>query len=284
MAEQVAVASTAPPMARDGGAPSPIGAHPIRFRGGGFMPAPSGRVSLLTLLVVLAIWQAAGSLGLVSGLFLPAPMAIGRALWQLAVSGELWRHLSVSLMRIGLGWVIGTSAGLLVGLAVGLWSVARSIGLPMVSALFPIPKIALLPLLILWLGIGETSKVATIALGTFFPTVIATYSGVDQVPRNLIRMAQSFELPFLSILRKVVLPGALPSIIAGFRISASIALLLVVSAEMIGAERGIGAFVLQAGNLMQTDQLMAGVVILSILGLTIARVIGFLERRLLRWR
>ena len=125
-------------------------------------------------------------------------------------------------MRIGAGWVVGTAIGISVGLAVGLFSLARAAGLPIVSALFPIPKIALLPLLILWLGIGEASKIATIALGVFFPTVIAVYSGVDQVPKNLIHMAQSFEVPFLAIVRKVIWPGALPNIVAGFRISASI--------------------------------------------------------------
>ncbi len=105
----------------------------------------------------------------------------------------------------------------------------------------------------------------------FFSTAISVYSGVDAVPRNLIRMAQSFNVPFHAIVRRVIWPGALPSILAGFRITASIALLLVVSAEMIGAEYGIGAFVLQAGNLMQTDQLLAGVVILSLFGLAVGQ-------------
>jgi ABC-type nitrate/sulfonate/bicarbonate transport system permease component len=265
-------------------AQSPAARQALRFRATGFAPAPRGATSWLVFVIVLALWQAAGWLGLASALFLPSPSAIVRALWRLAASGELWTHVSISLMRIGAGWIIGTGIGISVGLAVGLFSFARAAGLPIVSALFPIPKIALLPLLILWLGIGETSKIATIALGVFFPTVIAVYSGVDQVPNNLIRMAQSFELPFLAIVRKVVVPGALPNIVAGFRISASIALLLVVSAEMIGAEAGIGAFVLQAGNLMQTDQLMAGVVVLSILGLAVARGIGALEARVTRWR
>jgi ABC-type nitrate/sulfonate/bicarbonate transport system permease component len=256
----------------------------VRFRATGFAPAPRGLTSWIVFAVVLAAWQAAGSLGLVSALFLPTPIAVLRALWRLAISGELPAHVLISLLRIGSGWIIGTAAGISVGLAVGLFSFARAAGLPIVSALFPIPKIALLPLLILWLGIGEGAKIATIALGVFFPTVIAVYSGVDQVPRNLIRMAQSFELPFLDIVRKVVLPGALPTIVAGFRISASIALLLVVSAEMIGAETGIGAFVLQAGNLMQTDQLIAGVVVLSLLGLVVARAIGALETKVTRWR
>ena len=174
--------------------------------------------------------------------------------------------------------------GLLVGFGIGLSTLARGVGITFISALFPIPKIALLPLLILWLGIGEEPKIATIALGGFFSTAISVYSGVDAVPRNLIRMAQSFNVPFHAIVRRVIWPGALPSILAGFRITASVALLLVVSAEMIGAEYGIGAFVLQAGNLMQTDQLLAGVVILSLFGLVVGKLINMLEARLLHWR
>jgi NitT/TauT family transport system permease protein len=126
--------------------------------------------------------------------------------------------------------------------------------------------------------------VATIAFGTFFPTVINVYAGVDAVPRSLVRMGQSFGLGPLVIVRKIILPGALPGMLAGARISSSIALVLLVAAEMIGAEHGIGAFVLQAGNLMRTDRLMAGVVLLSLLGLAIGGVIGALERRLLAWR
>src|SRR5262245_23776916 len=256
----------------------------VNFRGGGFDPVPRKWVSWLFFAGALVAWQAASDARLVDPLFLPSPLQIAHALRELAGSGELARHFGASLMRIGAGWLIGAAAGMVLGGLIGLFWTWRSAGLPFISALFPIPKIALLPLLILWLGIGETSKIATIALGVFFPTVIAVYSGVDQVPRNLIRMAQSFELPFLDIVRKVVLPGALPTIVAGFRISASIALLLVVSAEMIGAETGIGAFVLQTGNLMQTDQLIAGVVVLSLLGLVVARAIGALETKVTRWR
>ena len=156
--------------------------------------------------------------------------------------------------------------------------------LPLVSALFPIPKIALLPLFIVWFGIGEGSKVATILFGTFFPTVIATYGGVDSVDRGLIRMGQSFGLSAWAIVRKIILPGALPAILSGFRISVSIAIVLLVAAEMIGAEYGIGAYVLMAGALFATDQLIAGVALLSLLGVSLAALIGLLERRLLRWR
>ena len=263
-------------------------ARPVRFRGAGFVPSADRRgdwiAGWIALLAVLALWQLAGSAGLVNPLFLPTPLSIGRAIYQLAASGALWHHLSYSLMRIGVGWVLGTVAGIAVGFAIGLFTVARSVGITFISALFPIPKIALLPLLILWLGIGEEPKIATIALGVFFSTAISVYGGVDAVPRNLIRMAQSFNVPFSTIVRRVIWPGALPSILAGFRITASVALLLVVSAEMIGAEYGIGAFVLQAGNLMQTDQLLAGVVILSLFGLAVGKLISLLEARLLHWR
>jgi ABC-type nitrate/sulfonate/bicarbonate transport system permease component len=271
----------APQDQRDDVADAP---RPVKFRGAGFMPGTSRSSGWIALALVIAVWQLAGSTGLVNPLFLPAPSAIAIATYKLAMSGALWQHLGWSVMRIGTGWLFGTVAGILVGFGIGLSGLARGVGITFISALFPIPKIALLPLLILWLGIGEEPKIATIALGVFFSTAISVYSGVDAVPRNLIRMAQSFNVPFHLIVRRVIWPGALPSILAGFRITASVALLLVVSAEMIGAQYGIGAFVLQAGNLMQTDQLLAGVVILSLFGLAVGKLINWLETRLLHWR
>lgn len=263
---------------------APPGRRAVAFRGAGFLPAPKRLHSWLALAGLAAVWQAAIAIGWLNPVFLPSPASILRALWQLAISGELWRHLSASLLRIGAGWIIGTAVGLAIGIAMGLSSVSRAVGMPLVSAFYPVPKIALLPLLILWLGIGEAPKIATIAAGVFFPTVIATFSGVDGVPRNLIRMAQSFDLPVTAIVRKVILPSALPAILAGFRISVSTALLLVVAAEMIGAQYGLGAFLLAAGNLMQTDDLMAGVVVLSVLGLGLGALLSFAERMFLEWR
>ena len=258
--------------------------RPVEFRGGGFTPRVGRYSGWIALLLVIGLWQLAGSAALVNPLFLPPPSAIALAIYKLAISGALWQHLSASIMRIGSGWILGTIAGVAVGFAIGLSSLARGVGITFISALFPIPKIALLPLLILWLGIGEEPKIATIALGVFFSTAISVYRGVDSVPRTLSRMGQSFNVPFHSIVRRLIGPGALPSILAGFRITASVALLLVVSAEMIGAQYGIGAFVLQAGNLMQTDQLLAGVVILSLFGLAVGKLINWLETRLLHWR
>ncbi|MDX6750824.1 ABC transporter permease [Geminicoccaceae bacterium 1502E] len=257
---------------------------PVPFRGGGFEPRRIRHAALVSFCLLLVVWQASASLGWVSQLTLPGPLRILDALWAMTASGELFRHLGASLYRLIIGWSLGAVAGLALGLAIGMSSLARSVGIPMVSALFPIPKIAMLPLFILWFGIGEPSKVATIALGTFFPTAINAYAGVDAVPRSLVRMAQSFGLSTTAIVRTVILPGALPGMLAGIRISSSIALVLLVAAEMIGAEHGVGAMVLQAGNLMRTDRLMAGVVLLSVLGLLVSAVISRLELRLLRWR
>jgi len=258
--------------------------RPVAFRGGGFAPRLRYAVGAATIIGLIALWAVASRRGWVSPIALPAPEEVATAFIRLARSGELARHLEASLSRLAAGFVLGTFAGIVVGLAIGLLSLARSAGVPLIAALFPIPKIALLPLFIVWFGIGEASKVATIAFGAFFPVAVATYGGVDGVDRSLIRMAQSFGLPAAAIVRKIVLPGALPAILSGLRIAASIAIILIVAAEMIGANTGIGAFILAAGNLMQTDQLVAGVLVLSLLGLVIAALIGAAERYLLRWR
>lgn len=260
------------------------GGTPVPFRGGGFSPQPMKVVGPLVFVGLIAIWEWGSRAGWISPLVLPAPSEAFAAMTELAVSGDLWRHVSASVQRLVVGWTAGTALGLIVGVAIGLFSVARAGLSPLVSAIFPIPKIALLPLFVIWFGIGEGSKVATILFGTFFPTVIAVYGGVDNVDRNLIRMGQSFGLSWSSIVRKIILPGALPAILSGARISASIAIILLVAAEMIGAEYGIGAYVLLAGSLMATDQLIAGVAMLSILGLTVAWLIGRAERYFLRWR
>jgi ABC-type nitrate/sulfonate/bicarbonate transport system permease component len=256
----------------------------VVFRGAGFVSGSRRWAPWLAFALIIAAWEAASRLGLLPSLFMPAPSEVVKALHDLLIDGKLPVHIWASLKRILSGWVIGSIAGIAVGLVMGIFVMARSVGLPIVSALFPIPKIALLPLFILWFGIGEPSKIATIALGVFFPTVVSAYSAVDNVPRNLIRMAQSFGLTTRMIVFKVILPGAMPGILAGFRISSSIALILVVAAEMIGTQVGIGAFVLAAGNLMQIDQLIAGVTLLSILGLTVSALLGMIEKIVLRWR
>lgn len=256
----------------------------VRFRGGGFSPRPHRWIGGIVLVALIILVEAGTRAGWISALTLPKPSDVLVTFQELWESGLLFRHLFPSLTRLVVGAMLGISIGISVGILIGLFSHIRAGLVPLVAAIFPIPKIALLPLFVIWFGIDEGSKYALIALGTFTPTVVATYGAVDNVDRTLIRMGQSFGLSWQSIVAKIVLPGAMPGILSGLRISLAIAIILLVAAEMLGAEYGIGAYILEAGSLYDLERLFAGVVILSLLGILVSTAIGQIERRLLNWR
>ncbi|MEO0387138.1 MAG: ABC transporter permease [Pseudomonadota bacterium] len=259
-------------------------ARPVRFRGGGFKPRPRAGIGILVFILLIALAEWGTRAGWISALTLPRPSDVGATFGELYDSGQLWANLAPSLSRLAVGAAMGAGLGIVVGVLIGLFSLVRAGLVPLVAAIFPIPKIALLPLFVIWFGIDEGSKYALIAFGTFTPTVVATYGAVDSVDRGLIRMGQSFGLPWASIVWKIVLPGALPGILSGLRISLAIAIILLVAAEMLGAEYGIGAYILTAGSLYDLERLFAGVVILSLLGVGVSAAIGAIERHFLRWR
>ena len=241
-------------------------------------------VSVVSILCLLVIWELICQSGIVSSLFLPAPTAIISALLQMIADGEIGVSIAASLYRILAGFFIGSLVGLAVGLVTGTSALMDKIGTPIVNAIYPIPKIALLPLFILWLGIGELSKVTIIALGVFFPVAMNTYSGVKNVDTLLLKVAASFNASWWMTMKSVVLPNALPMIFAGLRLAAGTSLLLLVAAEMIAAQVGIGALILHYGDLMITDRLMAGVIVLSLLGLVFNLILQFLERKAIPWK
>lgn len=258
--------------------------HLVKFRGGGFAPTARRWVGLVVFVVLIALAEIGTRSGFISALTLPRPSDVLQTFVDLYNSGLLFTHLVPSLTRLAVGSALGISVGMSVGILIGLFSYIRAGLIPLVAAIFPIPKIALLPLFVIWFGIDEGSKYALIALGTFTPTVVATYGAVDNVDRTLIRMGQSFGLSWLSIVRKIVIPGAMPGILSGLRISLAIGIILLVAAEMLGAEYGIGAYILEAGALYDLERLFAGVVMLSVLGVVVSTLIGLVEKRLLRWR
>lgn len=241
-------------------------------------------VSYAAIFFLLAVWEIICRAGLVSSLFLPTPTQIFSALCAMTTSGELAENLADSLIRILAGFFIGSAVGLAVGLAAGVSSLAGRIANPLIDALYPIPKIALLPLFILWLGIGETSKISLIALGVFFPVALNAYAGARNTSPLLLKVAASFGARPLFLLTRVILPAALPMIFAGLRIAAATALLLLVAAEMIAAEKGIGALILRYGDLMLTDRLMAGLLVLSATGLLFQFLLHLAARRILPWK
>ncbi len=258
--------------------------RPVPFRGGGFRPRPIRFVDLAVFIVLIGLIEWGTRTGWISTLTLPRPSDVLATFGELYRTGALWDHLSISLSRLLVGSAIGVSAGIGLGLLIGLFSLIRAGLVPLVAAIFPIPEIALLPLFVTWFGIDEGLKYALIALGTFTPTVVATYGAVENVDRTLIRMGQSFGLSWLSIVRKIVLSGAMPGILSGLRISLAIGIILLVAAEMLGATHGVGAYILQAGSLYDLERLFAGVAILSVLGATVSFLIGQIEGRVLDWR
>lgn len=261
-----------------------VAGKPVTFRGGGFVPRTKRWVGFVVFALLIAFAEIGTRQGWISPLTLPKPSDVLITFQELWQSGLLFKHMVPSLTRLLVGATLGVMVGISVGVLIGLFSYVRAGLVPVVAALFPIPKIALLPLFVIWFGIDEASKYALIAFGTFTPTVVATYGAVDNVDRGLIRMGQSFGLTWWSIVRKIVLPGAMPGILSGLRISLAIAIILLVAAEMLGAEYGIGAYILEAGSLYDLERLFAGVVILSLLGVVVSTVISQIEKRLLRWR
>ena len=256
----------------------------VPFVGKGFRPESRRWVGYLVFISIIAAMELGTSSGVISSLTLPKPSDVLATIIELYNSGMLFKHLMPSISRLIVGSLIGISLGITIGTLIGLFSYIRSGLVPLVAAIFPIPKIALLPLFVIWFGIGEGSKYALIALGSFTPTVVATYGAVDNVDRTLIRMGQSFGLSWVSIVRKIVLPGAMPGILSGLRISLAISIILLVAAEMLGAEFGIGAYILEAGSLYDLERLFAGVTILSVFGVTVSVLVGMLEQKILKWR
>jgi NitT/TauT family transport system permease protein len=233
---------------------------------------------------LVVLWEVAARLKWVPPLFLPAPSLCALRAWELVRDGQLPVHIWASMKRILAGYALGVTAGLAVGVGTGFFGTARAIGQPLVHALFPIPKIAILPLLILWLGIGEPPKIAVIAIGAFFPMAINTHTGIVGCDPALLKAGIAFGANRWDLVKQVLLPAALPTIFAGLRLAAGMALLLVVSAELISADSGIGFFILNAADLLHTEDLVVGLAVLSALGVIFNVLIAGLERRVVRWK
>jgi NitT/TauT family transport system permease protein len=258
--------------------------HIIRNRVSFLEQKIPGYASVIGIVGILVLWEVICQLELVPPLFLPSPSSILLAGWDMLTSGELHENVLASLFRIAVGYAVGAVCGIVFGLLLGFSRWVDAVLTPIVYSIYPIPKIALLPLIILWLGIGETPKFTMIALGVFFPVVINTYSGVKNVDPIWIKAAVTFGSSHLNVIRKVILPGSLPMIFAGLKLAAGTSLLLLVSAEMIAAQQGLGSMILHYGNLMITTKLMVGVLILSLLGLLFNRGLQWLEHKLLPWK
>ncbi|EFE97369.1 taurine ABC transporter permease TauC [Serratia odorifera] len=245
-------------------------------------------LSAATLLVTLAVWWGITALGLISPLFLPSPQQVLHQLLTIAspqgfMDATLWQHLAASLGRILLALLAAVMIGVPVGIAMGLNDTVRGILDPLIEIYRPVPPLAYLPLMVIWFGIGETSKILLIYLAIFAPVTLSTVAGVRSVAQVRLRAARALGANRWQVLRFVVLPNALPEILTGIRIGLGVGWSTLVAAELIAATRGLGFMVQSAGEFLATDVVIAGISVIAIIAFGLELGLRALQRRLTPW-
>lgn len=241
---------------------------------------------LLPWLVPIALllgWQLAAQSGWLSSRILPEPLAVAKAFWNLLVTGEIWLHAKTSLWRAVSGFALGGGLGLLLGLLTGSFRLAETLLDTSLQMIRNIPALALIPLVILWFGIDESAKLFLVSVGVFFPIYLNTFHGIRAVDRGLIEMARSYGLSGWALYRDVILPGALPSILVGVRFSLGLVWVLLIVAETISAQAGIGYMTMNAREFLQTDVVLVGILLYALLGKLADLLARALEHYWLRW-
>ena len=233
---------------------------------------------------LLAVWQTAGDLGLVSTLLFPTPLTIAETAVRLSASGELWAHLLVSVRRAALGFALGGGLGLLLGLAVGLFRQSERALDPSIQMFRMIPHLALVPLFVLWFGIGEESKVLLIAKGAFFPLYINTFLGIRNSDNRLFDVTRVLGFSSYKRIVRLVIPAALPNILLGIRVSLGVAWLGLVVAELIASTSGIGYMMSDARQFGKTPIVFVGILVFALVGKLTDSLVRALERRWLHWQ
>jgi sulfonate transport system permease protein len=247
------------------------------------LPRADGLIPWIVPLVIVLIWQLACTTGFVSARVLPAPSDVALAGWKLAQSGELARNIWVSFWRAGIGFLIGGGIGFSFGLANGLSQLSNKLTDTTLQMVRNIPHLALIPLVILWFGIDESAKLFLVALGVFFPIYINTLHGIRTVDPQLIEMGRIYGMSERELFRRVIFPGALPSIFVGLRFALGIMWLTLIVAETIAASSGLGYMAMQAREFMQIDVVVLSILIYALLGKLADSASRALERLTLSW-
>lgn len=240
-------------------------------------------VPLILPVVIIIAWQLLSDFGVVESRLLPSPVRVWEELCEMWGEGTLLDNLAISGQRVGIGFLIGGGAGLILGILTGLFSwLDRSLS-AIVGALRPIPMVAWIPLFILWLGIDEAPKIAVIAVGSFWPILINTAQGIKNVDLKYLEVAKILEKSKSQILFKVVWPASMPSVLTGLRLGISSAWNCVVTAEMIAASAGVGYMITQGRQYYNVSQVLVGVALIGVVGLILDVVLIWLEDKLLQW-
>ena len=261
----------------------------------GSAPLPASRLSALARQVLqrlvpwlvpvglIVLWQISSSLGWLSTRVLPAPVDVVKAAWALTASGELWTHVKISAGRALAGLAIGGGLGLALGLLTGSVRFVETLLDSTIQMVRNIPALALIPLVILWFGIDETAKLFLIAVSVFFPIYLNTFHGIRNVDPQLIEMGRTYGLSRWQLYREVILPGALPSILVGLRFSLGLMWVILIVAETISAQSGIGYLTMNAREFLQTDVVLVGILLYALLGKLADVLARGLEQWWLRW-
>ncbi|UPK40506.1 ABC transporter permease subunit [Bradyrhizobium sp. 186] len=240
-------------------------------------------LSWLAPVLLVIVWESLAQAGWLSPQVLPAPSKIIRTAFKLATTGTLLNDLGVSLLRAAAGFAIGAAVGTGLGILVGFSRIAEAAIDRSVQMIRAIPFLAALPLVIVWLGVGEAEKIFLVALGVTFPIYINTVLGIRQVDPKLLELGRVQGLSSIQLISRIILPGALPSILTGVRYALATAWLALVVAETIGAQSGIGFLAMDAREFLRTDVIFLTIVIYALIGVAADAIARFLERRLLAW-
>lgn len=241
-------------------------------------------VRALPPIMLLVIWEVLTWAGVIDWRFFSRPSEVAEVFFSMVASGELINHVLVSLRRIFTGFIVGVVPGVIIGTAMGFSRIANTIISPIVAIIFPIPKIAILPLLMILFGVGEGSKIALIAMGAIFLTLYNTAAGVRNLPALYREVGYSFGASRFQYVMTIALPGALPHIMTGLKLSLQTSLLLIVAAEFVGAKDGVGYLIWSAWEIFDVRRMFVGLITLSIIGYILSIAIDKIEEALLPWR
>lgn len=233
---------------------------------------------------LLALWQALLHFGIGDRRFIPAPTDIFWQFVEVTASGELIQHTLVTLYRVMTGYVIGAIPAVTVGLLMAMLKPVRIFFDPLIACLFPIPKVALMPLLLLAFGFGDASKIALVAIAVFFPVCVNTYTGAANIEQIYWDVGRNYGASQWVMFRRVILPGALPTIFAGLRIALAVAFIVLVASEFVATKTGIGYMIWNSWELLQVDIMFAGIVTIGLLGLVTSLIFEEVQRRVIPWK
>nr|WP_284699357.1 ABC transporter permease [Sphingomonas lycopersici] len=235
-------------------------------------------------MALLALWQLAALSGVFPTQVLVPPADVAETLWSLARSGELERHIGESLFRLGLGYLIGAVAGLAFGACIALSRLAEAALAPAFLAVWQVPVIAFVPVLVIFLGIDEPFKIAIVALATFFPVALATFDGIRGVPKAWFEVARVYRTRIPDLILRILVPATVPAVLTGMRVALTRSWVVLVAAELLAADSGIGQMMEMGRQMFRIDVVLAGVVVSGVIGFALDRGAKAIEHRATRWK